>query len=79
MLQVLSYKNHRRHKVKKNNQWQKPDLEVVARSKNNMGTDRSGKELYGLGVPPIPPPPAAQLAESFTVKAFLQNLLHEKI
>ena len=44
--------------MKKNNQWQKPDLNVMARSKKNMGTDRSGGELYGLGVPPIPTPPA---------------------
>jgi hypothetical protein len=42
--------------VKKNNQWQKPDLSEMARSNKNMGTDRSGGELYGLGVPPAPTP-----------------------
>jgi hypothetical protein len=40
--------------VKKNNQWQKPDLNVMVRSKKNMDTYRSVKDLYGVGVPPAP-------------------------
>ncbi len=40
--------------MKKNNQWQKPDISVTAQSKRNTGTDRRAKALNGLGVPPAP-------------------------
>jgi hypothetical protein len=41
--------------MKKSNLWQKPDLSSVEPGKKTIGSSRSGKNLYGVGIPPMPP------------------------
>jgi hypothetical protein len=49
----------REAKMKKNQQWQKPDLSAMKErsSKKVIGSSRNGSMRYGTGVGPTPPAP----------------------